>query len=129
MHQCDAGTDLHISSYDANGKLSADSTYVVLGTTADVRLATLTNGNVAMQWWTMTPTPPRTLTEMHVQVIAPTALPTSLDSATAVPLQPGRTPLGVQSLADGGFLVPWSALSPYEAKVPVSRYSSQGAPL
>ena len=112
--------------YDGSGALAASSDLTVgaLGESAAVSIATLTSGDIAMEWSTGA----IQLREARTLVVAPTSLPTSADGARAVQLQ-GRTPLPVEALAGGGFLIPWAGTSESQEQVPVSRFSNAGEPL
>lgn len=123
LHTCVGPTELRLRTYDANASLLASSSMTVQDGSASVGLAALTSGNLALQWTVVTPQGP---SELHALVVAPTTLPTSPAAASSAPIQAGRTPLPVQSLDDGGFLVPWSASNADEVHVPVTRYSGQG---
>jgi hypothetical protein len=126
-YACVSAPQIRMRVYDANGSLGASSRMPVgtQGETVQVGLASLTNGNLALQWTLGT----STIREVRALVVAPATLPQSPAGSTLVPLQPGRTPNQVQSLADGGFVIPWSPLNGSEARVPVSRFSSSGESL
>lgn len=128
-YSCVAAPQVRMRVYDGNGALVASSQMTVGAqgqAVVNLGLATLTSGNLALEWGLADQTG---LRELHTQVVAPTALPTTPAGAGTVPLQTGRAPGIVQSLAAGGFLIPWSAASDTEAQVPVSRFSNTGQPL
>lgn len=126
-HACVSAPQVRMRAYDANGTLSTSSrmTVAAQGETVRVGLAPLTNGNLVLEWTAGT----SPLRELRTLVVAPTALPQSPAGAAMVQLQPGRTPLPVQALSGGGFVIPWSASNASEARVPVSRFSNTGEPL
>lgn len=126
-YACVSAPQVRMRVYSAIGSLGASSRMSVgtQGETARVGLATLTNGNLALQWTLGT----SAIREVRTLVVAPASLPQSPAGATLVPIQPGRTPGEVQALADGGFVIPWSAVNSSEARVPVSRFSNSGEPL
>jgi hypothetical protein len=127
-YACVSAPQVRMRVYDANGNLGASTRLAVgsQGETVRVALAPLTNGNLVLQWTVGSAAAPR---EVRALVVAPTALPQTTASSTLVPVQPGRTPTGVQALANGGFVITWSALTSSEARVPVTRFSNAGAAL
>lgn len=128
-YACVGAPEVRLRVYDVNGAQSASSRMTVsaVGGVSVGGLATLTSGDVALQW--AVADSQTALRELHTLVVAPATLPTSPVAASTVPLQAGRTPLPVQALAGGGFVVPWSALDAAEAQVPVTRFANSGAAL
>jgi len=126
-YACVSAPQVRMRVYDANGNVGASTRMAVgpQGETVRVSLAPLSDGNLVLQW-TVGAAVPR---EVRTLVVAPVALPQSPAGATLVPLQPGRTPIGVQALAGGGFVITWSVLNVNEARVPVTRFSNAGAAL
>ena len=128
-YSCVAAPQVRMRVFDSNGSLMASSRMSVGVQGQGVvfpGLATLTGGQLALQWGL---SDRMGLRELHTMVVTPTAPPDSPAGASTVPLQSGRTPGLVQSLAGGGFLIPWSAANDGEAQVPVSRYTNNGEPL
>jgi hypothetical protein len=128
-YQCASAPQVRMRVYDGSGALAASSqmTVGVAGQgVLNPGLASLTSGDVALAWGLVDPTG---VVEVRTQVVDPTALPDSPVGARTVPLQTGRTPGPVQSLAGGGFVIPWSAVNDGEAQVPVNHYSNAGEPL
>lgn len=127
-YACASAPQVRMRVYGASNTASAASRLTVgrQGDRATVSLAPLANGNLALAW---TLGPQGAMRELHTLVVAPAALPPSAAGATSVPLQPGRTPGPVQSLPEGGFVIPWLAASDGDARAPVSRFSNTGEPL
>jgi len=123
-HTCQSAPDVRMRVYDANGALAGSSQMTVgaLGDSAAVSIATLTSGDIVLEWSLGA----IQLREAQTLVVAPTSLPSSAAGARTVPLQ-GRTPLPVKALAGGGFLIPWASGGP--GQVSPSRFSNAGEPL